>query len=312
MVATTSDIVPILLSLVWAASNVSCWINPRFRVVLSSEARLSELFRLANFTFCPDLFAILRGAEPPSIEWFLSLTTFVPKNVWGIYAIVLKKQNHRDLLYIGSATASKRGVRSRFGEYNSKKHLGKNVREALRNGYTIRHKALLAWCPIPRASKIPTYRTVVIALEAVFACYFWAMARCDHDYGFNHLCPWPLDSFTYNGTCSHNPFKEAIPGDIKLSEEELEQIADKTKAKAIAYGREYHRQQRLEASPEFKAAQARANKKARPKTKQNQQEARANKTFYCALCDHAAGDNSHLTDHKKTKGHQRRVKEAAN
>lgn len=77
----------------------------------------------------------------------------------------------------------------------------------------------------------------------------------------------------------------------------------------IAYGRAYHKRQRDEATPEFKAAQAKANKKTRPKTQHNRHQARANKDFYCAPCDYAADNNGHLNTHKKTKRHLKRVME---
>ena len=307
MVATTSDILAILLPLLFAALNGSSWINPRFRIVLPSMECMSELFCLATFTFCPGLSAVLQASTPPTIQWFLSLDPYPPRHVWGIYVIVLKKRNHRDLIYIGSATSAKRGVRSRFGEYDRHKNLPRNVRKALQDGYRIYHKALLAWCPIPKASRIPVYRTVVIALEAILSCYFWAMARRDHDYGYNTLCPWSLDLFTYDGACSHNALKEGIPGDLDISEEELERMAEKIREKNNAYGREYHRQQRVEASAEFKAQQARANAKHQPKTRAKQDQARAEWRFRCDVCDANFGDNGHLKDHCKGKRHLDRV-----
>ena len=309
MMATTCDIITVLLPLLWAAINGSSWTNPRFRVVMPSEARLSELFQLTNLTFCSGLLGILKASARPSIEWFLSLDTFVPKNVWGVYAIVISKRNHPNLLYIGSATAAKRGVRSRFSEYDSHKKIGTFVRKALRDGYRIRHKALLAWCQIPDASDIPWCRTVVVGMEAVHACYFWAMACRDHEYGFNHLCPWPLKSFNYYGACSHNPLREAFHGDINLSGEELQKIADEVRHNNLAYGKEYHARQRLEATPEFKAAQARANAKHRPKTQQIREQDIAEKRFYCDICNLSCSDHSHLMEHNATARHKRKVKE---
>lgn len=307
----TTDIITVVLPLLWAAINVSAWINLRFRVVLPSEARMFELFQLASFTFCPGLSAVLKASAPPAIEWFLTLDTFVPKNVWGVYAVVLTKTNHPGLLYIGSSTAAMRGVRSRFYDYDNRKKLPMYVVNALQDGYTIQHKALLAWCPIPEASSILFIRAVVVGLEAVLACYFWAMHHRDHDYSFNHLCPWPLESFTYRGACSHNPLKEPLHGDASLSKEDLQTIADKVKEKNLAYGKEYHARQRLEATPEFKAAQARANAKARPRTQMLRQEAIAAKRFHCVVCDKSFGDQGHLKQHNATARHKRRAEEGA-
>lgn len=194
--ATTSDTLVVLLNILWAALNASCWLNPRFRIVLPSHERMFELFYLTSFTFCPGLFAILKASAPPSIEWFRALSSFPPKDVWGIYIIVLTKRGHRHLLYTGSATAAARGVRSRFGEYDSHKHLGRNVKKALQNGYKIHHKALLAWCSIPKASKIPFYRIVVIALEAALSCSSgqWPAAIMTMDLTTYVLGPWNLST----------------------------------------------------------------------------------------------------------------------
>lgn len=134
-------------------------------------------------------------------------------------------------------------------------------------------------------------------------------SKRDHDYGFNHICPWPLDSFTYDGACSHNALKEGFEGELDLTEEQLQQIADDIKAKNIAYGRAYHKQQRVDATPKFKAAQAKANKKHRPKTQQLRREARETKTSYCDVCHYAGGDAGKLKDHKETNRHKRRVQE---
>ena len=135
------------------------------------------------------------------------------------------------------------------------------------------------------------------------------MARRDHDYGFNNLCPWPLRSFTYSGACSHNPLKEAIQGDLNLSQVDLQSLADKVREKNLEYGKEYHARQRLEATPELKAAQARANAEQRPLTQKLRDEAIAEKRFHCAVCNLSCSDQAHLNEHNATARHQRRDKE---
>lgn len=305
---TKSAIIGVLLPLIWSTLNVASWINPRFRLVLLSLDRISELLELVQIDFCSGLLPVHKASAPPSIDWFLALPSAdSPGKVWAIYVLVLRKHGHRFKLYIGSATAFDAGVRGRFYEYKRGEHLPRYVKSALDDGYTIKKKALLATCPIPLAAKAPVYRVVILALEAILACYFWAMYKRDHDYGFNHLCPWSLDAFTYDGACSHNPLREAFEGDVDITEEQLQQIADETKAKNIAYGKAYHKQQRVDATPEFKAAQARANKKQRPRTQRLRVEAREEKLFYCEVCDYAGGDAGKLRNHKKTKGHKRRA-----
>nr|OQO29384.1 hypothetical protein B0A51_03166 [Rachicladosporium sp. CCFEE 5018] len=309
MSATTTAILAILLQLVFTSINGPGWVNPRFHLVFPSLNRLSELAGLLGITFCPGLHGILQAAAPPPMQWFLSLSATIPNNTWAVYALILRKPGHRDKLYIGSCTSAKRGVVARFYEYDAGKHVPRCVQKASDDGYTIKQKVLLAHCPIPPVVKLPLYSVVIIALEAAFACVFWAMFKREHDYGFNGLCPWPMTSFKYDGLCTHSPFKEAIDGGLELSEEQLKETTDATNAKAIDYGRDYHKRQRDEATPEFKAAQARANKKMRPKTQLNRAAAKAAKLFYCAPCDYAADNNGHLTEHKNRKSHRTRVRE---
>lgn len=309
---TTSAIVSVLLPLLWSALHVTSWINPRFLLVLHSVERISELIDLVGIDFCAGLLPVLQASTPPSIDWFLRLPSADSAyKVWGVYIIILRKPGHRYKLYIGSGTEYTRGVRTRFAEYDNGTLVPRYVQAALKDGYTIQKKVLLATCPIPEAGNVIVYRIVVLALEAIFACVFWTMSKRDHDYGFNHLCPWPLDSFDYDGTCSHNALKEAFYGELDLTKEQLQKIADDIKAKNIAYGRAYHKKQRVDATPEFKAAQRRANKKARPRIEQLRREAREKKTFYCDVCNYAAGDTGKLKAHKETKRHIRRVQERA-
>lgn len=97
------------------------------------------------------------------------------KNVWEIYVLILKKPDHPPLLYMGSGTAAKRGVRARLAEYRSGTLIRRHAGTAIREGYTITLKALLAHCPLPAATDIRTFRTVVVAMEAALSCLFWEM-----------------------------------------------------------------------------------------------------------------------------------------
>jgi len=309
-ITTKTTITSILVPLLWSALHATCWINARFLLVLLSVERISELFDLVGINFCSGLLPVLQGSRPPSVDWFLSLPSAdSPDKLWGVYVLVLRKPGHRHKVYIGSATGAARGLRSRLEDYDKGKHLARYIKTAFKDGYTIQRKVLLATCPIPPASKIPVYRVFLLAVEAIFPCYFWTMSKRDFDYGYNHICPWPLHSFTHDGACSHNVLKEGFEGELDLTEEQLQQIADDVKAKNIAYGRAYHKQQRVDATPEFKAAQARANKKARPRTEMLRRQAVANKSFYCHLCHYPAADNGRLKVHKESQKHQRRVLE---
>jgi hypothetical protein len=305
MPTASEELVSLLITLVWTCLGTSSWINPLFRHALPSLARVTELFALAGFEFVPDLLDVLRASSPPSISWFESLSTVVPRNVWGIYAVVLKKPSHPDLLYIGSATASNRGARARFQEYQSGKNLPQGVKNGLANGYKITHHTILAWCPIPSASWIPVLRYLVVALEAVFACVFWAMASKKRSYGYVNECLWSLDSFSYTGACSHSSLTEPVEGDLSLSAEDLEQISKATREKNREYQRDYSKQQRVQATPKFKQQQKARNAKQYPKTRARQLQTLADQTFHCDVCDVTSPDNAAWLIHVATPRHIR-------
>jgi len=78
---------------------------------------LFEIASSASISFCPGLKEALESPTPPDVDFFKSLVTdFVGR--WGIYALVLKKQGAKTLIYIGSATNDLTGVRGRFYTYN--------------------------------------------------------------------------------------------------------------------------------------------------------------------------------------------------
>ncbi|KAF2789274.1 hypothetical protein K505DRAFT_365742 [Melanomma pulvis-pyrius CBS 109.77] len=98
---------------------------------------------------------------------FESLSDVVLANVWGVYVLVLKKPRRRDLMYIGSGTASHRGLRARLYEHEHGVLCPRYVADAQRAVCRTYHKALLAYC-----SNIPVYRTVIVAVEAALSAVF--------------------------------------------------------------------------------------------------------------------------------------------
>lgn len=301
-----TDITSLMVLITWACINVPTYINPRIRHVLPSEARLRALFGLVGFSFSPDLFNVLQAAAPPPLCWFESLSSTVPKKVWGVYVLELKKPGRRPLIYIGSATAAT-GARIRLQEHKHGSLCPRYVKDAKRGGYKITHTALLAQCPLPAASEIPIFRTVVIALEAAFSCVFWAMHSRDKSYGFGNLCPWPRDSFKWNGLCSHSPLLELVRGDFDFTPEQLEEFAAAAKEKSRVYLLLYAQALRANPTEEYRATQQRNNEKQKPGTQARQQEAVANKTYYCAVCNVACRDNASLTRHNGTTLHKKRT-----
>jgi len=89
--------------------------------------------------------------------------------------VVMEKDLYRPRLYVGSETASLNGVRARISEYNTGHQLPHYVKKAVDEGYTIVHKRLLCWAPIPAPALHPKVCLLFKELEAVFAYMFWIM-----------------------------------------------------------------------------------------------------------------------------------------
>lgn len=312
IVAMSSSLVLVQLFIAacWACIDVTSYINPRFKSVLDCYTTLSALFCLVDVTFCHGLLDAVQSDKPPSVTWFESLSSYVPKNVWGIYVLVLRKPGEIPLLYIGSGTSTYRGVRSRFKEHRDHILCPANVQKALDYGYEFSHMALLAHCPIPSAASIPKMRTVLVALEAVFTGLFWAIIPSEKKFGLWHMCPWDQDSLEWLGLCSHNPLCEAIQDrshQLDLTPAQLEEEDRIRKEFNRQYQINYARRLRANPTEKHKQRQAINNRKQQPNTKANQEAAVRNKTFYCQVCDVACRDNASLVKHNETRRHQRKL-----
>lgn len=216
--STNNVVVDLFIAACWACVNVQTYINPRLRFVLDSLSTVTALFYLAGVTFCDGLFDAVRSTSAPPLSWFESLSPIIPPNVWGIYVLVLKKAGYDPLLYIGSGTATYRGVRVRIREHRERILSPVNVKKALEFGYDITHIALLAHCDIPSPANIPKIRTLWVALEAVLTAVFWALVPSEKNFGLAHMCPWDESTFEWLGICTHNPLHEAI----RCREDELD------------------------------------------------------------------------------------------
>jgi hypothetical protein len=223
-----------------------------------------------------------------------------------VYVLVYRKPGFEPLIYIGSGTAAN-GLRARLSEHRTGSVVPKHVKAAVKAGYKLRHIRVLGHCPIPTAANIPVYRTITVALEAALSAVFWPMVRTDKDYGFAHVCPWPLDSFDYGGLCGHNPLMESVHGDFDFTPEQLEEIAAATRAKNRAYQHDYGKALLANPTEAYKETQARNRVKQAPVTKARQKASVESKKYYCAACNVACRDKATLTRHNGTPRHQRRV-----
>ncbi|CAN9082092.1 unnamed protein product [Alternaria alternata] len=98
---------------------------------------LAAIYFLARVRFAPGIWAQLRSPSPPTIAFFKSLPQHIPRNVWGIYIVVLEMDGASPQIYIGSGTAFKGDVLYRTRSYWKRKNLPKNVKKFCGGGYYI-------------------------------------------------------------------------------------------------------------------------------------------------------------------------------
>jgi len=216
---------------------------------------------------------------------------------------------HPAMVYIGSSTSIIRGLRARLSDYRREKTLPRRIREMMALGYERTHIFILAHCPIPEAKDVPLLRTVVIALEAAFACALWAMWSKDSWYGFDGLCPWSRHTFEWSGLCSHNSLIEGIRGfdEMDFAPEKLEEISAATREKNRLYQDDYQKQLRANPTEKFKNRMKTHNEKQKPGTKARQAEAIAAEKYRCEPCNVNCRDAASLRLHKTKPRHKKMV-----
>lgn len=190
--------------------------NILFAQLFPDQFALEEVASTVSLVFSPSLFEVLKAATPPTIQFFKSLPTDASSSRWGIYVLVLEKPSCRSKIYIGSGINSFGGVYNRLKQYDDGFLLPHHVKAALDEGYTIVHKGLLCWIPLPSAGTTPVKRLLFFALEATFSYMFWAMRARARDYSMGHICLWDRKALEYDGCCSHCCLNEAILGDFDL------------------------------------------------------------------------------------------------
>ncbi|VTT75369.1 unnamed protein product [Fusarium fujikuroi] len=279
------QISPDSFSLCWSLLNARVYVHPTFTTVISSFSTLTTLVELAQLTFCPGLLDTICMPAPPNHVWFKSIPSYCPKNSWGIYVLVLKKPGCTPGIYIGSGTASNQGVSARFNGHRTGNACPYHVEEAKRNGFAVTYMALLVSCPMPTPDQIPRLRVLLLLLEAAFTCIFWSLRHRDKPCGIEYLAPWSVDSYPWDGLCSHSPLldsAEVRPGDLNLSPEQLNQIAAIIKDKNRTYQANYQRALRINPTPKYTARVKARNIKHAPATRARQQAAVANQTYHCS------------------------------
>ncbi len=133
------------------------------------------------------------------------------------------------------------------------------------------------------------------------------------DYCMDACPPWALDSFSYDGLCSHNPLKEAVAGKFDLSPEQLEAIVAEIKEKKRSYNQLSHAscyqtlkvedRDHLRDTARKVHAKYYGSEKWAKKVQRFNDGRRASKMFYCATCDVTCTKQGELDRHKLTARH---------
>jgi hypothetical protein len=176
-----------------------------------------------------------------------------------------------------------------MAQYACLYQLPKYVKASLDEGYTITHKGLLAWAPIPSVTAMPLMRALFILLEATMCFVFWAVKSKaggePFEFGIRSLCSWAVNSLSYIGLCSHNPLSEDHGMDLTLSAEDLEALQNQRKLNM--------------------------NARKRPQNEQQTANNIAKKRFHYQPCNYSAAHQANLDNHLKSKRHLKQVNPAA-
>lgn len=296
--------------------------NAYFSMFLTSQEVLKSVAAAACLQFAPGLMDAVQASSPPSIAFFKNLAASLAESVkfWAVYFIIMEKTGSRPRLYIGSATHAERGAKERFQNYDKREWLPTYVQESLNDGFTMTHRGLLCWAPIPSASIVPITRLLFILLEANFTYMFWAMHKNARDVGRTDACPWDSVRFEYDGLCSHCALSERVDGDFHLSPEQL-LVKDEQKRQRKGEKAKEHRQELLdENSVEYLAVEKSRRDKCKDKkmaddpdyyarsTRDKRAKNKADKTFHCQTCDASFGDKHAYDRHMASSSHEMMAK----
>jgi len=218
------------------------------------------------------------------------------------------------LVYIGSGTQTKAGVRSRLKIYDSSDNptLPVYVKAAMQDGYVAVHKGLLIWTPLPSAADFPRTRLLFVAMEAALSFTFWTMYSRKKDYGMTGFCRWPLELFEYHGLCSHNAMLEGPAGNFDLSSEQLESIAVAVNEKNRLYHVDYY-QNNIKGDPAAESLRREAQKryaqtdKALQRGQRFEERRMESKDYHCCTCNVTCRKQSELDRHQLSKRHKQKA-----
>ncbi|KAJ0372688.1 hypothetical protein COL26b_009130 [Colletotrichum chrysophilum] len=184
--------------------------------------------------FADNMYEVLMAKRPPTLDFFRTLPKPNKSNpVWGVYTILMEKANHPAKLYVGSGTNADHGVVTRLRDYKRETLLPQLVLKALQEGYSISHAGLLCWYAMPKPGQAPIARLRVITVKATMAFVFFAGRPCKMDVLWDDMLPWTRDGVSWQPLCTHTAFLQKPPGDLDMSEEELESYNTQRRERAL-------------------------------------------------------------------------------
>jgi len=306
----------LVVTLVWKALTMTPMKNPLYDRFLPTKDVVASLSSTIGLCYAPGLLEALTADVPPPLAFFKSLPTTFLKN-WAVYAIVLEKPDLEPLVYTGSGTSWTYGVWSRIMNYIRGEQLPVLVRKALKEGYTITHKGMYVWAPIPPPAIVPEGRLLFTGMESVFTFSFWTMGSTTtpKHYGMREMFPWEFEDLTYGGCNTHNCLFEHPIGDFDLTPEERTAHANEMYERQLdgmrkrrAEAQEYD----LAAYNEELAAQGRKWRRDNPdadRAKTHRYEAKNLREgkWRCEICDRKFSRKPTLTRHLGTTMHATNV-----
>lgn len=298
----------VLLAVTWGCLSHKSYHNPCYKVAFPTNDLVVETFKAADIVWCDGLSDVLRSSSAPPLAWLVSVRIsalhdrkILPAKSWGIYLHILEKPGCRTLIYIGSATESTIGLRNRFKDYAIKHAVAQEVLDALNDDYKITRSVILGHCPIPEPTQQPITRALLLALEAAFNAIFWSMSSRRASYG--HLAAnriWPMSS-QWDGLNGHSPLLEGVRG-LDHTPEELADIAKARKDRQNEILRNWAKAKlkadRANPTPEFREQRTKINKRRYKRRKAQREDALANGTHRCHLCERNYPSAKELRTHK--------------
>jgi hypothetical protein len=211
-----------------------------------------------------------------------------------------------------------------MADYEHQRSLPQYVKESLDDGFTITHKGFLCIKRKPVASQFAVVEAVILALEATFSFFFWAMSSRVKDYSMSHARGWELNTFEYDGCCSHNSMMEKLVWTELTAEQATTLVAERrqrardTDTRKLAKAkrtkkfhcstciRSFNTRNQLDRHntvPYHKTRVAGLTVRNTPQAR-NQAKSIKSKKFYCALCNYAGPSSDKLKRHNDTDKHK--------